>query len=58
MEYVLEVKVGVESGDVLFGIIDIWFIWNLIGGLNVEEFVYVIDCINVVCIMFMDLIML
>lgn len=46
----------VENGDVLFGILDIWVLWNLIGGL--WGGVYVIDVINVSWIMLMDLEML
>lgn len=37
----------VENGELLFGIIDIWLIWKLLGGK-----VYVMDYLNVFC-MFM-----
>lgn len=42
----------VEVGDFIFGMIDSWVLWNFIGG--VDGGVYVIDVINVLCMMFMD----
>lgn len=39
------VCVRVEVGDLFFGNMDIWVLWNLIGGINGG--VYIIDLINV-----------
>lgn len=44
------VCVCVVVGELLFGMVDIYFIWCLIGGV-----VYVIDVINVLCMMFYDI---
>jgi len=42
----------VEVGELVFGIIDFWLVWNMIGGLDGGW--YVIDVINVLWIMLMD----
>lgn len=44
------VREKVENGDLLFGIIDLWFVWKLFGGK-----VYVIDYLNVLCMLMFNI---
>lgn len=40
----------VENGDLLFGMIDIWLVWKLLG-----KVVYIIDYLNVSCILMFNI---
>lgn len=51
LDYVDGVCVWVKVGELVFGIVDSWLIWNLIGGK-----IYVMDVINVVWMLFYNIV--
>jgi glycerol kinase len=53
MDNVPEVKDAHDSGDLYFGTVDSWVLWNMTGGL--DGGVHLTDCTNASRTMFMDL---